>query len=449
MATPQIWRRVVSHARRSPDRHALTTGDGSLTYAELVAAVDAVDRSDDVGGIRTVRADRHTAAVTAVLAAQAAIRAVLVVPTDAGAAYLDRVERDLRRLAASPGPLHGAWGLWTMTSGSTGTPKIVAHDPGGIDRFVDWARTRLDLGPDTVSLNLSPLNFDITIMDVWAVLASGGHVILAPEPALAGGPATARLLRMHRPTLLQAVPFALVRSARAADPTPHVRTVVSTGDFFPLPALPDVSRAFPSAELLSVYGSTETNDSFIADLRRCEAGELGAPIEGVRHRVEAAVPGQPAELVVSTPFQALGYANAPDTPWTIGEDDQREFHTGDLVIPGQRGGLRLVGRTDRQVKVRGVRISLDAVESVLRNHDDVIDAVAVTAPGSSGDGEIVAAVHVAAGGAASNLGLRAAAAAALPRVAVPSRLLLTSSPFPLTATGKTDRLTAVTRLLDG
>lgn len=439
MATPAVWEMIQEHAHHRPESVALSFTEGSMTFGELVAAVNATEPGDPPTGVHVVRAGRDGRAVIDTLAVQRLRRPALLVPHDAGAGYTDRINQDLRDLTEDFGD---ACGLWTTTSGSTGRPKIVAHDPEGVDRFVGWARDHFDLGTDTVSLSLSPMNFDIATLDVWAVLAAGGRVVFAPQDDLTNGPALAEAARTHGVTLLQAVPVVLTLIARAGLPAPRIRTVVSTGDFYPLETLPDLHAAFPEADLWSVYGSTETNDSFILDLRRATAGELGRPIDGVHHRVDAT-----GELVVSTPFQALGYVNAPNDAWR-NSGGRREFRTGDLVTTGADGTLRLAGRSDRQVKVRGVRLSLDAVEAVLRHQNGVADAVVTARGRGSGDKELLAAVLVEPGAAVSNLALRSAVSSTLTPTAVPSRTFLTTEPFPVTGTGKTDRNGAIRRLLE-
>ncbi|MFD3688486.1 AMP-binding protein [Nocardiopsis sp. NPDC058631] len=421
---------------------ALRFANEKTTYEELVAAVEAAVSGAPPDEVHVVRAGRDGRAVIDTLAAQACRRPALLIPHDAGVDYTARISRDLRAFTDDPERLPNAHGLWTTTSGSTGRPKIVAHDPDGVDRFVRWARTRFALGTDTVSLSLSPINFDIATLDVWAVLAAGGQVVFAPQEDLTNGAALAAAARTHNVSLLQAVPVVLTLIARARTPAPQVRTVVSTGDFYPLETLPDLDAAFPRAALWSVYGSTETNDSFVLDLRGATAGELGDPVDGVHHRIDGT-----GELVVSTPFQALGYVNAPNDAWRTAEG-RREFRTGDLVTTDTDGTLRLSGRSDRQVKVRGVRLSLDAIETVLRHQNGVADAVVTVRSKGSGDRELLAAVLVEPGAAVTNLALRSAVSSALNPTAVPSRTFLTTEPFPVTGTGKTDRNSAIRRLLE-
>lgn len=441
MATPAIWSSIEAHADCQPQSVALHSQSGTVTYGELVAAVHG-SPSTASAPVRVVRADRDGRAVVDILAAQKSRCPALVIPSDTGSSYTARIDQDLSTFASEPGPLRGAHGLWTTTSGSTGKPKIVAHDPDGIDRFALWARQRFALGPDTVSLSLSPLNFDIATLDVWAVLAAGGKVVLAAQEDLTRGSALAAAVHAHGVTLVQAVPVILTLLARAAPASARTRTVVSTGDFFPLEALPALKAAFPSAELLSIYGSTETNDSFILDLHAASPSALGEPISGVRYRI-----GAGGELVVSTPFQALGYVNASNDAWRVAEG-RREFHTGDLVTTDSDGTVRLAGRADRQVKVRGVRVSLDEVEAVLRQQDGVVDAVVTARSKGTGGREIVAAALVEPTAAVTSLSLRSAAASSLPRSALPRHLFLTTEPFSLTGTGKVDRNNTINRFLE-
>lgn len=444
MATPTLWESIREHARRRPEAVALRFAEGEMTYRRLVTAVNTAAPEVPPHGVQVVRAGRDGRAVIETLIAQRFRRPALLVPHDAGAEYVSRIDRDLAAFADAPGAWRNVYGLWTTTSGSTGSPKIVAHDPEGVDRFVRWARDHFDLGPDTVSLSLSPINFDIATLDVWAVLAAGGQVVFAPQEDLTNGPALAAMARTYDVDLLQAVPVVLTLIARAGAPVPRVRHVISTGDFYPLETLPALDSTFPRAALWSVYGSTEINDGFLLDLRRATPGELGRPIDGVRHRVDGSDGG---ELLVSTPFQALGYVNAPNDVWRTFEG-RREFRTGDLVTVDTDGTLRLTGRSDRQVKVRGVRLSLDAIETVLRRQDGVVDAVVTAHAKGSGDRELIAAVLVDPGASVSNLALRSAVSSALTPTAVPGRTFLTTEPFPVTGTGKTDRNGTINRFLE-
>lgn len=449
MATPQVWQAIQEQARQSPSAIAIEAATGiQISYAELVDRVLQSAVTDPGERVKIVRADREGQAVVEALVAQRFGTPVLFLPQTAGSEYESSVRDDVdmfltgQGVGLVPSEVLGRGGIWTTTSGTTGHPKIVAHDPCGIDRFVAWCHSEFRFTAVDTSLSLSPLNFDVALLDVWSVLAAGGRVVFVAESGLTDGPALARAVVQSGATIVQAVPVIFTLLLPALPPSLTVRVAISTGDVLPLAQRHRLNEVFPLARTMSLYGSTETNDSFVLDLRSESAGSLGRPIAGVTYRLDERSSGD-LELIVSTPFQALGYVNAPIDAWLEGPSE-REFRTGDLVRM-RDGHLDLEGRYDRQVKIRGVRVSLDDVEEVLRRQPGVVDAIAMAAPDSRGDLGISALLRYD-GTRPSVLEVRRAAADALPAAARPSRLHLVEHLFPLTATGKNDRREAFSQL---
>ena len=136
-----------------------------------------------------------------------------------GGAATDRLQAERTAAAvASDRPTLDGVSFMLTTSGSTGVPKVVPVGHEQLDRFVSWAARRLALGPDTVTLNLAPLNFDLCLLDVWAALAAGGSAVLIdPERAVFGRHLLTQAER-YEPTLIQSVPMflTLMLSARTA-----------------------------------------------------------------------------------------------------------------------------------------------------------------------------------------------------------------------------------------
>lgn len=437
VATAATLRAVQTHGKSRPHAIAVSTRKARLTYAQITAAALG-PRTCTAQAVDEVKADRDGTAVFQILASQAAGRPALVYPADAGIGLRSSVNEAIREAAESAqgrGLNAAHEGLLTLTSGSTGQPKVVLHDPHGIDRFTEWVLERLDLGPASVSLSHSPLNFDVALLDVWAVLKAGGRVHFADQHTLTSGSALLEQILNEQVTLVQAVPGILTSIARTGGEAPSVRHVVSTGDFFPPDWQPALRATFPCAELLSIYGATETNDTFVAPLARAAERFLGDPLPGVAVRLSEMKDGK-SRLSVSSPYQAIGYLNAANDAWSTAEG-RRWFDTADLVEEAD-GGLRLVGRSDRVVKVRGQRVSLDDIEAVLRRQSGVRDVIAIR-DDINETPAITAIVLVDAGQGTSNLALRARVAEHLPTAAVPSRIWLTIEPFARTATGKTDR----------
>ncbi|MFD3544771.1 AMP-binding protein [Streptomyces sp. NPDC058655] len=348
--------------------------------------------------------------------------------------------------------------LMLTTSGSTSLPKIVPLALDAVDRFTRWAGNAFDIGPGRTVLNYAPLNFDLCLLDVWTTLARGGRVVLV-DPALAAhGRHLRDLVLRHDVHVVQAVPmaFGLLQDAAAktGDTFPGVDHVMFTGDAIADRTLAALPALFPTARIHNIYGCTETNDSFIHEIDTTATTfppvPIGRPLPGVHAlvldpdtRTPVEGPGS-GELYVHTPFQSRGYLDRTRhadkfTDHPLGLDDRRWFRTGDLVRRDATGTLHLNGRTDFQVKVRGVAVNTAEIERVLQEHPDVLEAGVAALPDPIAGRKLIAAVRRAPHSALTGLQLRTHCARHLPRAAVPHQLTLTDDPLPKTATGKVDR----------
>ncbi|MEV4315403.1 AMP-binding protein [Actinocrispum sp. NPDC049592] len=341
------------------------------------------------------------------------------------------------------------------TSGSTGLPKIVPLPQRGIDKFVEWAGTQFDIRPGRTVLNYAPLNFDLCLLDVWTTLAHGGQVVLVDADYAANGRYLLDLVVKHEVNVIQAVPmfFGLLLDVARPDEErlSSVDRVMFTGDAIPDRTLAELPRLFPNARLHNIYGCTETNDSFMHDLAVGETPpvSIGKPLPGVHTLVlseDGTVLDGPGtgELYVSTPFQAAGYLDRTRhtdkfVPHPTGQDSRPWFRSGDLVRREADGRVFLIGRSDFQVKVRGVAINTAEVEHVLQEHPAVVEAAVVAVPDPIAGKKLVAAVYRAPDSKLNSLTLRQHCARRLPQAAIPSTLTIVDTPLPKTSTGKVDR----------
>ncbi|MBV8542270.1 MAG: AMP-binding protein [Pseudonocardiales bacterium] len=343
------------------------------------------------------------------------------------------------------------------TSGSTGPPKIVPLSEGAVDRFTDWAGRQFELGAGRSVLNVSPLSFDLCLLDIWATLKHGGCVVLVEPSQATSGEYLRDLLIRHEVELVQAVPMfyqLLTRVNRDdAGELSSVRHVVVTGDSIAPQCLVQLPGMFPSARLYNLYGCTETNDSLSYEIDPTDlptsALPLGDPLPGVRALLvneDGTIRTGPGtgELYVSTPFQTSGYLGLPDHESRFvahpdGADALRYFRTGDLVHRHENGSLTLEGRTDFQVKVRGVRTNIEDVERVLRTHPDIAEVAVVAVPDLVAGHLLHAETRRVPGSALNSLLLRRFCADQLPLTAIPTTFRITDDPLPRTSTGKPDR----------
>ncbi|HEX5720775.1 MAG TPA: amino acid adenylation domain-containing protein [Thermoanaerobaculia bacterium] len=345
-----------------------------------------------------------------------------------------------------------------FTSGSTGEPKGIAGRLKGIGHFVRWEIEALGLGPGNRVSQLTTPSFDAFLRDVFTPLLSGGTVCVPPVSRLdlLGWQDLVGWIDHQRIQVVHCVP-SVFRALLNADLDDsfflHLTHVLLAGE----PLLPaDVQRwmgIFGSrVQIVNLYGPSETTMTklfhFVAPGDLFRAGiPIGKPMPGasaivVDENGKVCPPGTPGEIWIRTPYRTLGYFNRPDlteaafipNPFTQRPDDL-VYRTGDLGRVLEGGSFEYLGRKDRQVKIRGVRVEPAEIESRLLEHPAVAD-VAVEAVDGEGGRQLWA--FVVARQPLESEDLRRFAADSLPEPMIPSRFLCLAE-LPRTATGKVDR----------
>lgn len=348
------------------------------------------------------------------------------------------------------------------TSGSTGVPKGVMLSHGHALNFTDWAATAARLQPGDRVASQAPFHFDLSIFDLWATLSRGATVCLL-DPVTARFPrATADWIRDQAITVWYSVPSALVPMLPQADTVAQgqLREVIFAGEPFPPAALAAWRRALPAACFHNWYGPTETNVCAHHALPPGPPGESEPeplPIGTACPDFELAVwdeehrpvaPGVEGTLWVRGPGLLAGYWGDPARTQAVtwereaaGGRRERWYNTGDLVRQGAGGELYFHGRRDDLVKCRGYRISLREIEQALEGCSGVRQAAVVALPQPAQATSLAAFLLAAPGEEAAPLTarVRAELRERLPHYMLPERIEVRDA-FPMTATGKTDRL---------
>ncbi|MFS0581059.1 amino acid adenylation domain-containing protein [Brevibacillus sp. 179-C9.3 HS] len=289
------------------------------------------------------------------------------------------------------------------TSGSTGLPKGVMIDHRGVVNTIEDVNQRFAVGPSDRVLALSNLNFDLSVYDIFGMLAAGGTIVM-PDADKAKDPAHwLEWLEAEQVTVWNTVPALmqmLIEYAAGRNlQLPHsLRLVLLSGDWIPLD-LPDKIKAyFPHVQVIGLGGATEasiwSNFFVIQDIDPSwKSIPYGRPMVNQRYHVLSEWMGDcpvwvPGQLYISGTGLAKGYWNDESKTnekfITHPRTGERLYRTGDLGRYLPDGTLEFLGREDFQVKIRGHRIELGEIEMALKRQDGVKDAV-VAVPDDGAD----------------------------------------------------------------
>ncbi|HVT66524.1 MAG TPA: AMP-binding protein, partial [Trebonia sp.] len=281
---------VLARAGQSPEAVAVVAGTVSVTYRELVVAAGrlaaslagrGVGRGSLVAVLSARRAEMLVALLGVVMSGAAYVpvdpeypRARIdYVIEDCGAAVvltdadLDGVLDGLDGLegleglegAAVPGvvpgggPVPGDAAYVLYTSGSTGNPKGVVVPHRALVNFLLAMRELTGSGPGARWLALTSLSFDISGLELYLPLVTGGRVVVADAGTARDGAALAALIRDEGVTHVQATPSSW-RLLLTADFPPV--TALTGGEALPLKLAAELRGRV--ARLVNVYGPTET-----------------------------------------------------------------------------------------------------------------------------------------------------------------------------------------------
>ena len=361
-------------------------------------------------------------------------------------------------------PANAAYVIYT--SGSTGRPKGVIIEHRNVVRLFLNDTPLFNFGADDVWTMFHSFCFDFSVWEIYGALLFGGKVVMVPKEVTRDSRLFGALLARERVTVLNQTPsafYALQEQVAGTVDLDSVRYVIFGGEALNPARLKPWKAAFPTCQLINMYGITETTvhvtylaltNEHLSD----SSSLIGKAIPTLTTYVldeeqrEVAV-GEVGELYVGGAGLARGYLNQPEltaqrfipNPFSTGptgqRTDERLYRSGDLARQLPDGNLEYQGRMDEQVKIRGYRIELGEIERVLVHYPGVQQAVVLAKADANGDNRLVG--YVVMGGTADPVpfdraGLVAHLQTALPDYMIPA-LLMPVEAIPLTSNGKVDR----------
>ena len=303
--------------------------------------------------------------------------------------------------------LHGDLALLLSTSGSTGSPKLVRLSRANLTSNAAAIAECLDIRETDRAATTLPMSYCYGLSVIHSHLLRGAGLVLTDHSVV--DDEFWELFRRHRGTALAGVPYTfelLERVGVQALDLPHLRYVTQAGGRMP----PERVRRFAELgrrqgwDLFVMYGATEATARMAylpPQLASSYPGAIGKPIPGGSFTVEPRdARDDVGELVYRGPNVMMGYAHRP-ADLALGKTVDA-LHTGDIARRGPDGLYEVIGRSSRFVKMFGLRIDLQHVEAIMRDHGvtafctDVDDRLAVAAAGHD-EGEVQCIAAAAAG----------------------------------------------------
>ncbi|WP_417715339.1 non-ribosomal peptide synthase/polyketide synthase, partial [Rhodococcus daqingensis] len=350
-------------------------------------------------------------------------------------------------------PLHTGHTAYVLyTSGSTGRPKGVAVSHRAIVNQLHWLEGEYEVTSADRIMQRAPFTFDVSVWECFLPMHVGGRLIITRPGGHRELDYLAALMREHRISIAEFVPSVLAAMIAdgGGDALTSLRHLHSGGEALSAELVESI-RAHFAGGLHNTYGPTEaaiTTTGFEI------AGPVGSivPIGGPAWNTQAyvldsrlnVVPvGVAGELYLAGDQLARGYHGRVDltadrfvaNPFG---DANRMYRTGDLVRWDGDGNLVYLGRTDFQVKLRGLRIELGEIESALMRATGVSQAVVLLVEDERAGEHLVGYATPESGASLDSAELKSAVAAELPAYMVPSQVLVLPE-FPLNSAGKLDR----------
>lgn len=365
------------------------------------------------------------------------------------------------------------------TSGSTGRPKGIVHSHRSALAYARLAADMYHLTPDDRLANVASLHFDQSTFELYAAPLVGCAVTVVPDAVLRFPASVSELIERHRVTVWYSVPYILrqltSRGALDERDLSALRWVLYGGESYPPDELSSLMAFLPNASVSNVYGPAEVNQCTCFNLTEPPEGLDAIPIGVPWSETELAVlpveadddadddddddevdvatvpDGEAGELIVATTTMMSGYWNRPDltaaaiVERTIpGATATRWYRTGDLVR-WIDGNLVFLGRADNQVKLRGQRVELEAIDLTIRALDTVAEVAVVVETLDDGEQRLVAVIEPV-GAGPSLKDVQTVVAARHPRVAVPADMV-TVVTLARTGTDKVDRNAVLEEIL--
>ena len=476
-----LLERIDHWAAVSPQAIAHVSGDRKLTYGELGRRSDALaahlaERFGDDRAPIAALGHREPEMLVAFLGAVKSGRPYLPIDTAFPQRRIEEIltiaraavvltPAETARLSSSgaPAPTERVRSedpfYILFTSGSTGEPKGVIITLGCLEHFLAWMLAEQEFTElSETFLNQAPFSFDLSVMDLYCSLATGGTLFSIGRDLVANPKLLYRALANSGITTWVSTPsfarMCLVESTFAAAMLPDLRRFLFCGDTLSHETATRLRRRFPEAQIWNTYGPTEatvatTSVRIDGDvLEKYSHLPVGRPMPGTEVFIadenrEPLMARARGEIVIAGPNVSPGYLARPDLTANVffQHRGRRAYRTGDWGR-SQDGLLFFEGRIDGQIKLNGYRIEIGDLEVNLRALPLVRDAVVIPVMKNGAAQSLAAFVLLRVADRTSDFALadrlRRELGERVPTYMLPRKFVFLAT-FPLTTNGKVNR----------
>ena len=346
-----------------------------------------------------------------------------------------------------------------FTSGSTGTPKGVMLSHLNALTFINWACDTFAISYTDRLSNHAPLNFDLSVFDIFAAIKTGAAISLVPEGLSAFPTQLSSFIQDQRITVWYSVPMVLTLLTRGKldeRDLGRLRLVLFAGEVFPIKHLRNLRRMLPRPRMANLYGPTETNVCTWYEVGQIPENQTTpVPIGKACANMGVIAIDEDGRRIVAPREEGLLYARGSNVmqgyygrpsesaacfisnPFASGRD-QRLYCTGDWVTLDEQGDFLLIGRKDHMIKTGGYRVELGEIEAVMVAHPAVNEVVALAIPDETIGKSIHAIVAINHSNSVNATELKRHCAEKLPPYMIPQQIECRDS-LPRTSNGKIDR----------
>ncbi|MFC2145875.1 amino acid adenylation domain-containing protein [Acidobacteriota bacterium] len=361
--------------------------------------------------------------------------------------------------AAQPGDI----AYVIFTSGTTGLPKGVVEQHRPVVNIIQWVNKTSDVNGSDKLLFVASLGFDLSVYDIFGILAVGGAVRVVSREDIKAPERLLDIIFEEGITIWDSAPAALqqlvpyieeLKDTRHYPQKSKFRLVLLSGDWIPLTMPAVLKEAFAGIRIVAMGGGTEatiwSNFYIVGEVSPYwRSIPYGKPTQNARYYIldqflNPCTVGVPGDLYIGGECLAAGYINDPVLTahkFVPNPYETREiiYRTGDQARWYADGNMEFLGRQDNQVKIRGFRIELGEIESQLLKHKDIKEAVVLARAGKTkAKGDQYLCAYYVSDQTLTTAQLTRHLSEALPEYMIPPYFVRLEQ-MPVTANGKLDR----------